>query len=418
MITYFFYSHPKSFFSTMCKNLIFIPILFLQAVLCAIAQPSNDQVKKDAIGNGLGVIDFKFTKNTGTRQWNSDVKNWEYVRGVVVKRKSDYAEINLIVSGDVVYQQTGNGGYSYWKFRIVSNTYEGIPNPTQNEILALINDDPSRFFGYQYGRIIHLITPPKLSSEPKWIWHKPTSVEFHMTAKYETILSNRETEVVEQIFKMRLYRDDIKGPWKNWNAHTSNNTTDKVIFEKKTYQPEKLSAMKTLQFTYGEKMASQRTAALPKTTIPDFQNFKELSTYTHQLLREGSAEQMESFLMQTLAPRFFVNGSSTQLNQEGESLVKKVIDAAYKHDITYKMLYCAEPNVNKGVSSDRYISLQACVQNVASTIGGDVFNAGYVEGRPVQKWKISQININMRFDNEVRNFLQSFLDRRKLCPND
>ncbi len=56
-----------------------IPVLFSSLLE---AQPSDAQVKKDAVGNGNGngVISFKLTKTTGTRQWNGDIGNWEYVR--------------------------------------------------------------------------------------------------------------------------------------------------------------------------------------------------------------------------------------------------------------------------------------------------------------------------------------------------
>ncbi|MCA1481358.1 hypothetical protein, partial [Bradyrhizobium sp. NBAIM08] len=107
---------------------IFIFSLFLGFFLKAIAQPSEAEIKKQITNTGTKSI--KFTKTTGTRQWNRDLGNWEYVRGVEVIRNSDYPGIDLVVAGDVVYQYTGEGGYSYWKFRTLSNQYLGIPNPT------------------------------------------------------------------------------------------------------------------------------------------------------------------------------------------------------------------------------------------------------------------------------------------------
>ena len=131
-------------------------LLFAFFVLCTItgtyAQPSNAKVKSDAVGNGSGVISFNFSKTTGTRQWNSSAGNWEYVRGVEVKRKSEYPGINLIVKEDVVYQYIGSGGYSFWKVRVLSNEYEGIPNPTANEINNFISKDWAKFYGYYRTR--------------------------------------------------------------------------------------------------------------------------------------------------------------------------------------------------------------------------------------------------------------------------
>lgn len=213
------------------KTFFFITtILFSTSVF---AQPSETQIKKD-VGNA-GVLSFRFTKPTGTKQWNEDTKNWEYVRGVEVVRNSDFVGIKLIVAGDAVYQYTGNGGYSYWKFRTLSNKYEGIPNPSEAEIMALINANPTQFFGGRYYRMVDLLEQPHISESPNWLWHKPTSVEFKMKAKYETMLSNTETEVIEQTFNVRLYRDDIKGAWLRYASIPSSLASEKKSFGKKTY---------------------------------------------------------------------------------------------------------------------------------------------------------------------------------------
>ena len=85
----------------------------------AAAQPSEAEIRKQI--SNAGTKNIKFTKSTGTRQWNSDAGNWEWVRGVEVIRTSDYPGIDLVVTGDVVYQYTGAGKYTYWKFRTLSN---------------------------------------------------------------------------------------------------------------------------------------------------------------------------------------------------------------------------------------------------------------------------------------------------------
>lgn len=213
------------------KTILFTILILISA--SSFAQPSEAQIKKD-VGNA-GVLSFRFTKPTGTKQWNEDTKNWEYVRGVEVVRNSEYAGIKLIVAGDAVYQYTGGGGYSYWKFRTLSNKYEGIPNPTETEIMSLINANPNQFFGGRLYRMVDLLEKPHISDTPNWLWHKPTSVEFKMKAKYETMLSNTETEVIEQTFNVRLYRDDIKGAWLRYASIPSSLASEKKSFGKKTY---------------------------------------------------------------------------------------------------------------------------------------------------------------------------------------
>ncbi len=386
------------------------------ASISAFAQPSETQIRND-VGNN-GVLSFRFTKSTGTRQWNEDIKNWEYVRGIEVVRNSEYSGIKLIVAGDAVYQYVGNGGYSYWKFRTLSNRYEGIPNPTESEILALINTNPSLFFKNEYFKIIDLIEKPRLLNGSNWIWHKPTSVEFKMKAKYETIISNSETETIEQIYNVRMYRDDLKGPWLRFVSMSSNLSSERKSFGKKSYVPELLRKKPTLQFTSAEALSKQQNASLPKLNLPKFNNFNELVRYTHRLLREGTSESVEAFLRQNLAPRFFVANSKTQLNQEGEQLLKQVLDKAFQHQVTYKMLYCAEPNINPRMSSDKAINILAAINEVGTMIEGDLYNDGYIDGVANKSWKIHRIAIGMKYDDNVLSFINSFTDKRKYCPND
>ncbi len=62
------------------KQLLLL-IIFAGIYVAGTAQPSDAVIKKD-LTTAL-TIDIKFTKSTGTRQWNSGSGNWEYVRGVI-----------------------------------------------------------------------------------------------------------------------------------------------------------------------------------------------------------------------------------------------------------------------------------------------------------------------------------------------
>ncbi len=194
------------------KSFILTSLLSLFSILLN-AQPSDAAVKKDAVGNGSGIISFTFTKSTGTRQWNRSTGNWEYVRGVVIKRKSDFAGINLVVYEDVVYQYTGSGGYSFWKVRVLSNEYEGIPNPTQQEITGEINKNPEKFFGYYYDLITKLWYKPVLADTPSFVWSDPNKVEFKMKLKFDYIVRLKGVETVECLWNVHLKRDNPKSPW-------------------------------------------------------------------------------------------------------------------------------------------------------------------------------------------------------------
>jgi len=404
-----------------------ISILFF--VLCvstfSFSQPSDATIKRDAIGNGSGVIGFKFTKATGTRQWNSSAGNWEYVRGVEVKRKSEYAGINLIVKEDVVYQYVGSGGYSFWKVRVLSNEYEGIPNPTAKEINDFISKDWSKFYGYYYTVITKRWFQPALADNPQWTWHSPNSVEFRMKMKFDYIIHAKGIETLECIWNVRLYRDDPKGPWKNMLALRSEEAADLKVVGMKEYTPAQMEDFQkqTLEFTMAEQNAAQQAAHLSKIiTVPDFSNAEEMLRFLHDVLRNGNPEKFRAVMLQILAPGFFVPGSKVQLSAVEEQNLANVISAVYNDKVKYKQLYCQSPvyTVERWGNSNtrKDIKIRSVVDNCNTLFTIDRVNTGYIEGVPVTRLVILSYGIYVRQDPDVINYINSFSDRRKICPND
>jgi len=403
----------------------FVTILFI--MLCTditvFAQPSDAEIRKQLTNAGTKSI--KFSKSTGTRQWNSDIGNWEWVRGVEVIRKSDYPGIDLVVVGDVVYQYTGVGKYSYWKFRTISNQYLGIPNPTAGEIKNFLGKDWQKFYGFYFRKIIKEHSEPALADDPKWFWHTPNSVEFKMKLKFDHIISYTEVETVETIWEVRLYRDDPKGEWKNFIAHRSQDASDSKVTGVKKYTVEQVKDLEkqTLAFTMSEQKAKQDAANLAKTiTVPPFANAEEMVRFIHNILRNGTPDQFRAVMLQVLASGFFVEGSTVQLQPAQEQNLANVITAAYNNKATYKLMYCERPPYkveNWGNSTTRKtITITGAINNCNSQFIIDRMAVGYIEGVAQTKLVILEYGIYVRQDQDAINFVNSFSDRRKLCPND
>jgi hypothetical protein len=404
--------------------------LFLLVILAfffvnANAQPSDAKVKSDAIGNGSGVISFKFTKSTGTRQWNRSAGNWEYVRGVVVKRKSEYPGINLLVYEDVVYQYMGGGGYSFWKVRVVSNEYEGIPNPTAKEINDFISKDWAKFYAYYYTVITKLWHQPVLPDTPRWTWHSPNSVEFRMKLKFDYIIRAKGIETLECIWNVRFYRDDPKAPWKSFFAVRSEEAEDLKVVGMKEYTVAQMEDFQkqTLEYTMAEKTGQQQKEDLSKIiTVPDFKNADEMLRFLHDILRNGNPDKLRAVMLQTMAPGFFVPGSRVQLLPNEERNIADVITAAYNNKVTYKQLYCQVPvyTVERWGNSDtkKDIKIKSVVENCNTQFTVDRVNMGYIEGVPVTRLAILSYGIYVRQDQDVINYINSFSNRKKICPND
>ncbi|MFZ1452339.1 MAG: hypothetical protein WAT20_06520, partial [Ferruginibacter sp.] len=91
---------------------------------------------------------------------------------------------------------------------------------------------------------------------------------------------------------------------------------------------------------------------------------------------------------------------------------------AYEDKATYKQQYCQQLNIKKGMSSKSHFYISACINEVASLYVVEAYNAGYVEGVAKTKLKLSDLQIRVRQDQDAINFINSYSDRKKLCPYD
>jgi uncharacterized protein YaaQ len=144
--------------------------------------------------------------------------------------------------------------------------------------------------------------------------------------------------------------------------------------------------------------------------------------FVHDSLRNGNPEQFRAVALQLFAPGFFVEGSKVQLTGMEEQNLQNVITAAYNNKATYKQMYCQNPNykVEKwgNSNSKKTIRITGAVNNCNSEFTIDLVNMGYVEGVPQTKLKILQYGIYVRQDQDAVNFINSFSDKKKLCPGD
>jgi hypothetical protein len=384
-----------------------------------LCQPTDAEIRKEITNDGTKSI--KFT-STGTRQWNKDIGNWEWVRGVEVTRKSDYAGIDLLVVGDVVYQYTGVGKYNYWKFRTISNQYFGIPNPTSNEVIEIVSKDWQKFYGYYFQKITKEHFKPALADDPQWIWHSPNSVEFKMKLKFDHIINNTDIETVETIWNVRLYRDEPKTAWKKFIANRSQEAseTKKVGVQKYTATQINDMEKQTLAFTLNEQTAKEQISALPSINVPEFSNGEELVKFIHNILRNGDEQQFRSAMMKLMAPGFYVEGSAVQLRGDIERALQDVITAAYKDKSTYKQMYCQKPpyRVENWADGRKSVYIPAAVNNCTSLFITGLVNMGYKEGVMQTKLRILEFNVYVRHDADAIAYVSSFSDRKKMCGND
>lgn len=394
----------------------FLLSAFVISLLSGSTQPSDAVIRKD-LTTAL-TIDIKFTKTTGTRQWNSSTGNWEYVRGVHIRLKSkEYPELVVKVVGDAVYQYIGATKYSYQKFRTGYNEWEGIPNPTEAEIEKLISTDWSTFYGFYFNKIVKLNSGPTLNKEKNFTWNNPNLVVFYMKVNADMLGPNFSVETVEQEFEVRLYRDNIKDPLQRFMSSSGSANTKVLSTQQLTEGKIRELEKKTLAYTLAEEIAKKEIESLPELKVPDFKNGKEMADFFHDILRNGNPEMLKVAMLKTLAPHLMVDGSSTQMSWQGKDMYDKAVKEAYNGDAKYKDQYCKNYTTTS-LTSKNHIYIQGAINKCITLIGCVPANDGYKEGVQQTKLKLVTLDITVRQDQDAISFINSFSDRKKLCPND
>jgi hypothetical protein len=227
----------------MPPHLRFAPALLMFVAPVVFAQPTDARIRADLMSPG--VLEIRFTRNPGTLQRNSDTKVFEFVRGVEVLRKTEMPGVKLLVVGDAVYQQYPSG-FRYWKFRVLENRYDGIPNPSDAEIAQILRKDPAKMYGGAANVVLAPAEPPRLASQPEWTWHTPNSVSFLVTVHEKKRVSYTEIEIADQDYEVRLYRDAIGRPWTNFIGSPKGGPGHRRVLGKKSYSRAEMAAMKTV----------------------------------------------------------------------------------------------------------------------------------------------------------------------------
>jgi hypothetical protein len=191
--------------------LVLLGVSFVNAVS---AQPTDAQIKKDLTGPKTVSVALGAP---GKIEWSRTYKKYVWTRSFTAKVKTDEPGIFVIVKGYASYDVMG-GRYVYWKSFTTSNSYEGIPDPNAADVQALINKfGAEQFMGnYHFNRVIGRVESMGLAKEPKYVWHTPNSVSFNVVAVYmEKVNDIGARQRVARTFEIRLYRDNVKAPWKN-----------------------------------------------------------------------------------------------------------------------------------------------------------------------------------------------------------
>ncbi|HEU4387551.1 MAG TPA: hypothetical protein VFV34_07125 [Blastocatellia bacterium] len=199
--------------------------------------PTDAQTRKDVTGPKTVSVTLG---KPGTVEWSGTYKKYMWTRSFTAKLRTETPDVFVIVKGYAAYDVIG-GRYTFWRTFTTSNSYEGIPDPTPQEIQGLVEKFGRKEFigAYAYQNAVGEIEALRLADEPKFEWHTPNSVSFDVLAVYAEKVSYTKVEKVERIHRIRLYRDGVKEAW----ARLMTTPGERKVLETKTYAEQQLRRM-------------------------------------------------------------------------------------------------------------------------------------------------------------------------------
>lgn len=381
-----------------------IAILCLAVSFASIAaKPTDKQILKDI--SRPNMQDIQFSKSGGSYSVYRLQRMW--TRGVTYKLDADikeYPDAKIVVGAQARYQIVGEN-YDFDQLKTVWTEYEGIPTPTDAEILNIIKANIVSFVGsHNWNQMVKELDGPYLSQDPairKIQWHTANSFSINLQAKYSVISSYTEVQDISADFEVRFYRDAVNKPWKdNFYSHAKNKKT----LTTHKYTADEIKAMPTMASKEAEKQAQEATSRLPSITIPKFVTDKDAFVFIYEQLRTGDKKQVEAMFRAMASVGYFVEGSKIRLNQRGQEVLDKLILKAFDGKVTFADSYCPQIFIKSYQTNMINIvdALRKNTSRIALTIGG----GHYEKGKKVdQDYKISAIEVwTLRTDDDVSQF--------------
>lgn len=333
---------------TKCKKkFLFLTLFFLIGTL-TMAQPSDATIlsKLKSTTNSARIISVQLegTRGGTRKEVENGVQVTNFYRTYLTRSRTEYEGIVRVYRGMVKYGYR-NGSWKYLKKLVGENNYEGIPNPTWEELEPFLMENLNQTMGsFLYGKIVGSIESLTIADEPNWNWESPKSVTFQLTAVYTWKKSNVELERVRNTFKVKLFADEVKGPW----TKVIHGIDNEESLEITRYPYEEVSKMKTLRDEDLERKTKNHVSSLPVVEIPSFENHAQLILHFHELMRSTTDEKViEAYLRKMLVSSYFYEELPDVPTERGAQLIENTINALQE----YQHQYCEEVMVKHNQSN-------------------------------------------------------------------
>jgi len=380
------------------KKIILVTLIAFSFNLYA-AKPTDKEVINQI--KRPNMQDIELSKSGGTFS-TYGLQHW-WTRGVTYRINAgikEFPKATIKVGAEARYRIVGEN-YDFDKLKTAWNEYEGIPLPSDNEIINIIKKDIVSFVRPYWNQMVSELDGPILSKDPavrRVEWHTANSFTIHAQAKFSVIVSYTEVQDKLVDFAVRFYRDAVNQPWKQ-NFLASKNKEEIIATHK--YTSDEINAMPTQANMAAEKQAQAATSDLPKLNIPQFNSDKEAFAYIYNMLRTGGKKQVEAMFRAMAIPFFFVDGSNIQLNQNGKDALAKILKQTFDNKVTFAQSYCPQLFVQSYQTN--MINIVDALKKNKTRISLHMGGGRYERGKKVgQSYKISALEVwTLRNDDDV-----------------
>lgn len=375
-------------------------LLFFIATSSYAAKPSDQQVLKDI--STPRMKDIKLSKSGGTYSVYG-LQRW-WTRGVTYTtdaRIKEFPKATQLVGAEARYRIVGEN-YDFDKLKFVWTEYQGIPMPSDKEILSIIKGDIISFVQpYNWNRMVSELDGPHLSKDPavrKITWHTANSFTITLQAKYSVISSNTEVQDIATDFEVRFYRDGVNKPWKK--RFLSSKRNEKVVAKHK-YTSDQINAMQTQATKAAEKQAKASISELPSIKIPKFSSDKEAFAFIYKILRSGDRKRVEAMYRAMTYSGNYVQGSKVRLTPRGEENLQNLLKAIFDGKVTFAESYCPQIFVKRYQTNQ--VEIFDALKRNKTRISLGLEGGGYNRGKKVgQLYKINALEAwTLRTDDDV-----------------
>ncbi len=210
------------------KTLVLLALGLAGWVSGVTAQPDAAKIQQDIEAVPPLVQSFTLSSKDPVLLKDPEKNILLWKKEVLLGQNSQVRGMKQKARGYAVYEKKGNQ-YLFLEFQQQTNQLEDVPQVSMEDLLPLLKDDWSGFYGSYYNRIFKIQTPPAFTTDPYINWHNPRSVLVHIKVKYDYISTDTDLETREQVFQVQFYRDDPTGPWTRFNSNVTESPENKTL---------------------------------------------------------------------------------------------------------------------------------------------------------------------------------------------